>query len=468
MDQNSPQRVESRHLVDLAMRSVGNPEALIETAIAWTAITRPYVSGTRGFARWSGTTDKVVREIAGPTGGRSKFSSLWTTTRGVASPIAEERDSMELRYLDTRTHNRSTPYNPCGLVGLGALALGEKEVLEKIKSNAVLSARIGQRTQEVLVRGMKTLGVLVELNTLTESGQILAMLDPGLDIWAEVDGDTEIRTAASPLGRRAWFLAVMSGLEDVVLSVSDIEELTGLSRRGVQALLARMAKADPVLVEKVRKGRSFEYRIGWASRLRKTGEWWDDCFERDLIRRARAAKDRVVQETSARRGTAAGYLAYRYSMANPRRDEFLAANPLPTDADPTWRALVEAGDEMALYGHLRAEEAAAGPVPASPEVLVQDAPQKPVETPEDAELQARLAEMRARMARSVPDQPVQREAPVREEVSSGDETEDDRKLRSIYGGDARLFASVYGHLPNQSKPADLGRRRKPRRVSTAL
>ncbi|PAN00525.1 hypothetical protein CJI59_16705 [Streptomyces sp. Alain-F2R5] len=220
---------------------------------------------------------------------------------------------------------------------------------------------------------MKTLATLTELTTLTEPGQILTMLDPSLDVWAEVEDGNAVKTAVIPLGRRAWSLAVLCGLEDVVLSVSDIEELTGLSKRGVQALLKRMAEADPVLVRKVRKGRSFEYAINWASRFRRSGDYWDNCLDRDLIRKARAAKDRKVQETLARRGTPAGFLAYRLSTASPKRDEYLAANPLPGDAGEAWRALVEAGDELELYAYLRAQEAEAGSVPSTPEVLVKEA-----------------------------------------------------------------------------------------------
>ncbi|MGW5198616.1 hypothetical protein [Streptomyces spiralis] len=363
------------HLVDLAMRSVGRAEVLIEKALAWTAITRKYVSGTRGFARWTGTTDKVVREISGPTGGHSEFKFLWTTTRGVSSAVQEERDSMELRYSDTRTENRSTSYelsNPLDQEPLGTLALDEIEVLKKIKSNAVLSARIGQRAQEVLVNGMKVVATLTELNRTTESGQVLTMLDPGLDLWAEVDDNNETKTAVPPLGRRAWSLAVLCGLQDVQLSVQDIEELTGLSKRGVQALLARMTMANLLLVRKIRQGRSFVYEINWASCFRMSGDWWDDAYDRDNIRKARAAKDRVVQDTSARRGTPAGYIAYLHSTANPRRDAYLKANPLPADADEAWRALVEAGGELALYEHLRAQEAEAGPVPSTPAVLAEE------------------------------------------------------------------------------------------------
>ncbi|MER6112400.1 hypothetical protein [Streptomyces hirsutus] len=367
--QESQGRINTSHLIDLAMRSVGQPEVLIEQAIAWTAITRPYVSGTRGFARWTGTTDKVVREISGPTGGLSENGFIWTTTRGVSSAVQEERDSMELRYSDTRTQNRSTPCNYSKPSAPGALALEEKEVLEKIKSNAVLSARIGGRAQEALVNGMKTLATLTELDRTTKSGWVLVMLDPGIDLWAEVDSDTEVRTAWEPLGRRAWSLAVLCGLQDVMLSVQDIEGLTGLSKRGVQALLARMTKANPLLVEKIRQGRSFAYAIRWADCYRRDGDRYLDACDRDEIRRARAARDRVVQEASARRGTPAGFLAYRLSTASPKRDEYLAANPLPEDADEAWRALVEAGDELALYEHLRAQEAEAGPVPSTPEAL---------------------------------------------------------------------------------------------------
>ncbi|MEU8556007.1 hypothetical protein AB0C80_18725 [Streptomyces anthocyanicus] len=371
--QGSQERIEPAHLVEIAQRMACESQALTEAVMSWQLVTRPYLDGSRGIARWSGLSDKTVRETAGPEGGLSPFKLLWTRTRGHASATVEEREEMQLRFhSNTRTHYRSTsPKNlqtPGTLGGALALGEGEKKILE---GNAVVSARIGQRAQEVLVNSMKTLATLTELTTLTEPGQVLAMLDPGLDVWSEVEEDNAVKSAVIPLGRRAWSLAVLCGLEDVVLSVSDIEELTGLSKRGVQALLARMVKADPVLVQKVRKGRSFEYAINWASRFRKSGDHWDDCFDRDLIRKARAAKDRVVQETSARRGTPAGYIAYRLSTASPKRDEYLTANPLPADADEAWRALVEAGDELALYEHLRAQEAEAGAVPSTPKALVE-------------------------------------------------------------------------------------------------
>ncbi|MFE6627376.1 hypothetical protein ACFVNB_09030 [Streptomyces rochei] len=409
--QESQERIESAHLMEIAQRMACESQALTEAVISWQLVTRPYLDGSRGIARWSGLSDKTVRETAGPEGGLSPFKFLWTRTRGHASATVEEREEMQLRFhSNTRTHYRSTsPKNlqtPGPLGGALALGEGEKKILE---GNAVVSARIGERAQEVLVKGMKTLATLTELTTLTEPGQVLTMLDPGLDVWAEVEDGNAVKTAVIPLGRRAWSLAVLCGLEDVVLSVSDIEELTGLSKRGVQALLARMVKADPVLVRKVRKGRSFEYAINWASRFRKSGDHWDDCFDWDLIRKARAAKDRVVQETSARRGTGPGYIAYLHSKANPNRAEYLASNPLPEGADEAWRALVEAGDELALYEHLRAQEAEAGPVPSTPEgcMVVTTTEVKEVTSLNTLEAQparevdpAVLAAMRARMCAS--------------------------------------------------------------------
>ncbi|PPS71980.1 MULTISPECIES: hypothetical protein [Streptomyces] len=399
----------SAHLVEVAQRMACESQALTEAVISWQLITRPYLDGSRGIARWSGLSDKTVREIAGPVGGLSEFKFLWTRTRGHASATVEEREEMQLRFhSNTRIDYRSTsPKNlqASGPLG-GALALreGEEKIME---GNAVVGARIGDRAREVLVNGMKTLATLTEMNTLTGPGQILTMLDPGLDIWAEVEEGNEVKTAVPPLGRRAWSLAVLCGLEDVVLSVSDIEALTGLSKRGVQALLARMAKADPVLVRKVRKGRTFEYGIYWASPFRRDGDWWDNCFDRDLIRKARAAKDRKVQEASARRGTPAGCIAYRLSMANPKRAEYLAANPLPADADEVWRVFAEAGDEMALYEHLRAQEAEAGLIPNSPKNLVESKEAYSASTPQPRPAQdsleaavvsqEKLAEMRKRI-----------------------------------------------------------------------
>ncbi|MFJ9353730.1 hypothetical protein [Streptomyces mirabilis] len=370
--------VNSANLVDLVLRCVSRSEVLEEWAIGHTVITREYVSGTRGLSRWSGVSDRIVRNIVGPTGALSEFKFLWTTTRGTSSAIADERDSMELRYSsNTRTDYRSTslkdPSPSLGQGALGPLALKEKEAEKLIKDNAVVSARISERGQNVLVKALMTLSTLTEMTSLTEPGRILKVLDPGLDIWSEVEEGNEVRTAVPPLGRRAWSLAVMCGLEDVVLSVSDIEELTGLSKRGVQALLARMTKADPVLVQKVRKGRSFEYAICWASRFRSSGDYWGICYYDDEIRKARASKDRAVQATSARRGTPAGWIAYKLSTASPKRDEYLATHSLPADADGAWRALVEAGDELELYAYLKAQEAEAGPVPSTPEVLVEEA-----------------------------------------------------------------------------------------------
>ncbi|MFE9865894.1 hypothetical protein ACFYPZ_24670 [Streptomyces sp. NPDC005506] len=364
-------------LVEMAIRSVGRSEVLTELPLAFTAITRSYVSGTRGLARWSGLGDHAVRETVGPEGGLSEFKFLWTMTRGTASPTVEDRDSMEIRYQsNTRTRHRSTSSKDFpsllgqgGLEGLGALlALGGRK--ELVEGNAVTSAPIGERAQQVLAKGLKTLSTLDAGGSTTESGRILAMLDPGLDLWAEIHGEKPRDVAMDPLGRRAWHLAVLCGLEDVTLSVADVEELTGLSKRGAQALLARMTAANSLLVQKVRQGRTIAYEILWASNYRQNGGYWDNACGRDRIRKARAARDRVIQEVSARRGTGAGYIAYLHSTANPKRDEYLAANPLPADADGVWVALVEAGDELALYGHLRAQEAEAGPVPNTPGVLV--------------------------------------------------------------------------------------------------
>lgn len=402
--------VNSTHLIDLTKRCIGRSDVLEEQAIAHTVITRRWVSGTRGFARWSGVSDRVLRNIVGPTGGLSEFKFLWTTTRGVSSAVQEERDSMELRYSDTRTDYRSTSYKlPKAPGGQEALALGDLKLENPSSGNAVVSARITERAQKVLAETLKLLATLDDMNITTGSGKVLRMMDPGLDIWSEIEGEKPDYVVCPPLGRRAWSFAIFCGLQNVVLSVEDIESITGLSKRGVQALLKRMTEANPILVQKVRQGRSFIYRINWFDWVHPAGDYFEQGFTRDEIRRKRASKDHAVQVTSARRGTPAGYIAYLHSTANPKRDEYLAANLLPADAHDAWKALVEAGDELALYEHLRAREAEAGPVPSTPEVLVEKAAVvRPAQEPSGAqrfmalseqERQETLAAMRRRVSR---------------------------------------------------------------------
>ncbi|MGW0136263.1 hypothetical protein [Streptomyces sp. NPDC003299] len=355
------------------MRSVGRSEVLLELALAWTVTTRSYVSGTRGLARWAGMGDQAVRQTVAQDGQVSQYGFIWTKTRGTSSAFVEEREDMEIRYRSNSggRHRSTSPkalQAPMGDGPLGALALeeGMKKILE---GNAVTTAAISESTQEVLVRGMETLSGLDTMKGMTVKADILRALDPSLDVWAEVHGDGP----DFALGRRAWHLAVLCGLEDVTLSSRDIAELLGVAQKTVRDLLARMAKVNCLLVQKVRQGRSFAYEIRWAQVFRPDGEYWDDRVSSHQVRDSRAERDRKVQEVSARRGTPAGYLAYRLSTASPKRDEYLADNPLPADADGAWRALVEVGDELALYEHLRAQEAEAGPVPSTPEALVEEA-----------------------------------------------------------------------------------------------
>ncbi|MET9848898.1 hypothetical protein [Streptomyces ossamyceticus] len=384
--QESPEGIHSpvkaAHLVDLAQRSVGRQDVLCEMAIAWTAITRPYISGTRGFARWSGTTNASVREVAGPNGKTSKAGFLWTATRGVSSAIAEERDSMELTYSDTRTQKRSTPYSPTPSSpgeDQGVLDVVEKEGKVE-RGNALLSARIPERAQKVLDDTLNVLAELNDLNRTTASGKVLVALDPGLDIWAEYEGEKPSYVAYPSIGRRAWMLAVLCGLRDVVLSMEDIAALTGLSKRGAQALVKRMDSSYLPLVWKVRQGRSFVYEIKWASCLGgETEDYFEHAVLRDEVRKKRALRDLKVREESARRGTPAGFLAFRLSTASAKRDEYLAANPLPDNCLPEWRELVERGDEIELYEYLKAHEEAAPASPAALEELAKtEAPEDPL------------------------------------------------------------------------------------------
>ncbi|AMW13335.1 hypothetical protein A4E84_29865 [Streptomyces qaidamensis] len=363
----------SAHLVEIAQRMARESQALTEAVISWQLVTRPYLDGSRGIARWSNLSDKTVREVAGPTGGLSEFKFLWTRTRGHSSATVDEREEMQLRFhSNTRTDYRSTsPKNlqAPGPLG-GALALGEGE--EKIlEGNAVVSARISERGQEALANGLKTLARLDTMKGMGEGARILRALDASLDVWSETQGQDAPDFA---LGRQGWKLAVLCGLRDVTLSVADIQDLTGLSKRGAQALVARMTKALPGLVQKIRQGRSFVYEIAWAQVFDEAlGERYDERVARHDIRNRRAAQDKAVQETSARRGTGPGYIAYLHSTANAKREQYLADRPLPESASEEFKALVAEGNEMALFEYFKAQEVEAGPVPDSPAVLVEEA-----------------------------------------------------------------------------------------------
>lgn len=108
----SQESVNAAHLVEIATRSVGRSEVSVELALAWTVTTRPYVSGTRGLARWAGLTSRSVRETVAQDRQVSQHGFIWTRTRGASSPTAEEREQMEIRYRsNTRTQGRSTSPN---------------------------------------------------------------------------------------------------------------------------------------------------------------------------------------------------------------------------------------------------------------------------------------------------------------------------------------------------------------------
>ncbi|MGW0854154.1 hypothetical protein [Streptomyces sp. NPDC002690] len=370
----APEPVNAAHLVEIATRSVGHAESLVEQVMAWQIVSRPYLDGTRGLARWCGLSDKTVRDSAGPERSLSEHGFIWTRSRGTSSPTVEEREEMHLRFHsncggDYRSTSPKTLQGPEASEALALLALERgKRILE---GNAVVTAAISERAREVLAEGVRTLSRLDSMTGMSREARTLRALDASLDVWSEAQGPDAPEFA---LGRQAWKLAVLTGLRDVTLSSGDIAGLLGLAPKSARDLLARMAGAIPGLVQKTRQGRSFVYEIAWDQVFDEAlGDRYDERVTRHDVRNRRAAQDRAIQETSARRGTPAGYLAYRISAASPRRDEYLAANPLPADADGVWKALVAAGDEMELYEHLRAQEAEAGPVPATPAVLVETA-----------------------------------------------------------------------------------------------
>jgi hypothetical protein len=79
-----------------------------------------------------------------------------------------------------------------------------------------------------------------------------------------------------------------------------------------------------------------------------------------------------------------------------------------------------------------------------------------------------VAAMVRRVTKEPPMPKVPEVLPAAQPAQAEDETEDDFKLRILCGGDVRIFESMFGRLPNQEKPVDLGRRRRPRRVATPL
>ncbi|MEU5030197.1 hypothetical protein [Streptomyces milbemycinicus] len=465
--QEFSEKVSGRHLNEIRERLLLEPKARREATIAWSIKIHPFLSATRGIARWTNQHKETVQQIAGPTGGLSDFKFLYTATRGHSSVIEEEREGMELRFNSLAGRS----WSPLGADGYrqgSAQYLSEVpipstpwtlKILEdgKIqKGNGRILAGIGDMLVEDLILASEEIKKLEDWGTPGSwSHNLLTLLDPANDSWTD-----------EKLGSYAWHLAVLFAGQDILVTSKDLQHLLGIKERMVRYLVAQWEKQSFVVTEKV--GRTKVYTLLFHSVLHPDGSMYDGHLGDKTKLYAAMGRDQQERATAARRGTPEGAIAWK--AANPRtRQAFLET--LPEDADAVWRELVERGDEMEMYEHLMAQVKEVGSVPSTPEVLVDEAAVQPaqesLEVPKPIDREV-LAEMRARISGQDERSKFPEALPAPQSVEAEDETEDDRLLCTMCEGDSRIFESVFGRLPNQPKFADRGRCRRPRRVPTTL
>jgi hypothetical protein len=91
-------------------------------------------------------------------------------------------------------------------------------------------------------------GVLRTASDRLGREEVRLALDPSLDSWAPYGRDTPTR-----VGHRGWALALVLGLQDCELTLSQVQTLTGLSERQNRALVGHLETAG--LASRVRRGR---------------------------------------------------------------------------------------------------------------------------------------------------------------------------------------------------------------------
>ncbi|WP_326755120.1 hypothetical protein OH738_10675 [Streptomyces hirsutus] len=373
----SSEKVSGHHLNEIRERLLLEPRALNEATIAWALEIHPFLSATRGIARWTGAHKETVQQIAGPTGGTSDFKFLYTASRGRSSVIEEEREDMQLRF-NSLAGRSWTPLGPSGYRHYAAQYLSEVPIPSGAWAERILEEKDSQRSN-----GREIAGIREELvNDLVKTSEefeklegwdldwsrtLLRILDPADDQWAE-EGDYA-------WGKQAWRLAVLFGARDIFVTAKDLEALLGLKERQVRNLLNRWTEGLALAVEE-KVGRTKIYTLMFHSILHPDGMAYLGYTGRKNRMFAAMQRDTKERATAARRGTPEGAIAWK--AANPRtRQAFL--DDLPEDADPVWRELVERGGELEMHDHLVAQAKEAGPVPSTPEVLVEEAAVQPAQ-----------------------------------------------------------------------------------------
>jgi hypothetical protein len=104
-------------------------------------------------------------------------------------------------------------------------------------------------------------GVLLTAADRLEREEVRLALDPSRDTWAPHSAMAEVKGA----GHRGWALALVLGLQDCTLTLSQVQTLTGLSERQNRALVARLEALG--LAYRSKQGRSTVVAFLFASVL---------------------------------------------------------------------------------------------------------------------------------------------------------------------------------------------------------
>lgn len=394
------QEINGAHLNEMRQRLLLEPKALNEVYIAWALEIHSFLSGTRGIARWTHSHKETIQELAGPDGGLSRRKFLYTSTRGRSSVIEEEREDMVLRFnsLAGRSWSwTSTGYRSFAAQFFSKTSIPSSPLVRKImeegkaqRGNGRETTGIAEDLEEALVLAEKEFEKVTEWGTARSwTHNLMTALDPAADTWAE-DGEG--------LGKHAWRLAVLFGVQDIFVTQQDLMALTGLAERPVRRLLDRWKKNPQGWMYEFKVGRTKVYALMFFALLDTRGDlncghWADKTKLMTAM-----GKDAKERATAARRGTPEGAIAWK--ACGPRtRQAFL--DELPQEADPQWRELVEAGDELACHAYLVGQTREAGPVPSTPEGLDAALEPEPAEVPplSGEEGERERARMRERLAR---------------------------------------------------------------------
>jgi hypothetical protein len=136
-------------------------------------------------------------------------------------------------------------------------------------------------------------GVLLAAADRLRREEVRLALDPSLDSWAPYGRDTPTR-----VGHRGWALALVLGLQDCELTLSQVQMLTGLSERQNRALVERLETAG--LAYRVRRGRATHVCFCFDSVLVNPYAMSYDP-DADRAERARKKRERAYWEAACLR-----------------------------------------------------------------------------------------------------------------------------------------------------------------------